>query len=324
MAKKIEIISPYLLILFLCFLLIGFNFWTSTVKAGDTSTTQVIVGNATPVVSSVSFNEGDSVVLTENSTKTVTVRALITDSNGCEDIWNGGAEAMIYRSGATASCSADLDDCYLLASCSTDSARNNCTGGADTDLIMSCSVNLQYFVDPTDGTASSSGEQWYGAIRAWDLAGGDHIASNSTQTTDVQLLRALEASASVDFTTVAAGANTGASPIEMGVRNTGNSGMDPLISTSTGTGTLTCSTAGTCGSSTIADANQKYASVSQDYSVDYNTALSGTNTQFNAETSKPLHSTYPVDDQIFWGLGVDAGQQPGTYTGTTYFTAAGD
>lgn len=322
MAQKVKNASHYLLILFLVVLLIGFNSLTSKVEAGDTSTTTVTVGNAAPVVSSVSFASGDDVNLNEGATTTVTVRALVTDNNGCNDIQDGvaTAKAYIYRSNVTASCSSDLDNCYQIASCSTDETRNACTGGSDVDLIYTCSTDLQYFVEPSDPTASNSDDQWYGAIWAVDASGDDHIASNSTQTTDVVLLRALEASASINYVAVSAGSDTGSSPIEMGVENTGNSGMNPLISATT---TLICST-GDCNTKTIADANQKYASVSQDYDDPYNVALSGSAASYDLELDKPNSGTYPVDDQIFWGLGVTAGQTAGAYAGVNTFTATGD
>lgn len=324
MKQKIKTLGPYILILFLVILMVGFNFYVSRVGATDYSETTVTVGNAAPVVSSISFASGDNVNLNEGATTTVTVRALVTDNNGCNDIQDGvaTAKAYIYRSGVSgqASCSSDLDNCYLIASCSTDATRNACTGGSDTDLIYTCSTNLQYFAEPTDGTSSNSSEQWYGAIWAVDATGDDDIASNSTQVTDVVLLRALEASASINYSAVSAGTNTGASPIEMGVENTGNSGMDPLIAATT---TLVC-TAGACNTLTIANANQKYASVSQDYSDPYNVALSGTATNYNLELAKPDSTTYPVDDQIFWGLGVDSGQTVGSYAGVNTFTATGD
>jgi hypothetical protein len=321
MIRKIKTASPYFLILFLVVLLIGFNAITSKVEADDTSDTQVVVGNAAPVVSSVSFAEGDDFSLTENTTKTITVRALVTDTNGCADVWNGSVKAYMYQNSLTASCSADLDDCYLIASCSTDATRNSCTEGADTTVIMACSANIQYFAVATDATSSDSADKWAATVTATDEAGDDHSAANATQTVDIILGRALEASTSINYDAISAGSNSGAVPIEMGVRNTGNSGMDPLISATT---TLTCSTAPTCGSSTIADANQKYASVSQDYSDEYNIALTGSAVQFNTNTPKPVHTTYPVDDQIFWGLGVDGGQQLGTYQGVNTFTATGD
>jgi len=322
MRQKIKTASPYFLILFLVVLLIGFNAITSKIKAADTSNTSVVVGNAAPTVSSVSFADGDDFSLTEGTTKTITVRALVTDTNGCADIWNGSVKAYMYQETQTVSCSADLDDCYLIASCSTDATRNNCTEGTDPDVIMACTANIQYFAVATDNTSSDSADKWSATVTATDEAGDDHSDANTSQTVNIILQRALEASASINFDAISKGSDTGAIPIEMGVRNTGNSGMDPYIA---GTTVLTCVSGGcSVGVDTIANANQNYASVSQDYSDPYNVALTGSNVQFNTETPKPDHTTYPIDDQIFWGLGVDGGQQLGTYQGVNTFTATGD
>lgn len=323
MAKRIKTASPYFLILVLVGLLIGFNFWTSKIEAGYTTDTTVQVGNSEPEVSSVSFADGDNINLTENDVISVVVRAFVTDSNGCEDIWDGLSKGYIYRSGVTASCSSDLDDCYLVASCSTDATRNDCTGGADTDLIMTCSVDLQYFAEATGPTASPSfaAQQWYGAVWSSDETGDDDIASNSTQTTDIILLRALEASTSINYQSISPGGDSEGNPREAGLENTGNSGMDPKIEAST---TLVCTTAGTCGSETIDDDNQKYASESWDYSDEYNVALTGSPVQYDLNLPAPDSDTYPVDDQVFWGLGVDGGQSPGTYEGVITFSAVGD
>jgi len=321
MAQKVKTASPYFLILFLVGLLISFNFWTSRVEAGDTSTTAVTVGNSAPVVSSVSLNSGDAIVLIENNTETVLVTGLVTDNNGCADVQDGSYKAYIYESGVDgkASCSADTDNCYHIASCSTD-PRNTCTGGDDTSFLVTCTTNLQYFASPSDGSSSSSADVWEGIIVATDASGADHSASNSSQTIDVGLLRALEVSSSIDYTTLSADSDTGSSPIEMGIENTGNSGMNPLISATT---TLICST-GACDTETIADANQQYASVSTDYDDAYNASLSGTPTSLELALPRPESDTYPVDATIFWGLGIDAGQTIGDYAGVNTFTAAGD
>lgn len=322
MVQKVKTAGPYLLTLFLIVLLIGFNSWTSRVEAdgANEATTTITVGNAEPVVSSVSLAYGDDIILTENTDTQVMLRAVITDTNGCEDIWDGSIKAYIYQASQTASCSADTDDCYLIASCSTDASLNDCTGGSDTDLIASCSVDIWYFAVPTDGTSSDSGDEWYGAVMVTDASGDDDIASSSTQTVDVQLSRALEASSSIAYDALSADSDSGGSPKEMGIENTGNSGMNPKIAATT---TLVCST-GDCNTETIADANQKYASVSIDYSDAYNVALSGTATELELDLPKPTNITSPVDAQIFLGLGIDAGQTAGDYAGVNTFTAVGD
>lgn len=320
MAQKVKTAGPYFLILALVALLIGFNSWTGRVKAGDTSTTTVAVGNAEPVVSSVSLNIGDDINLTENDITAITIRALVTDNNGCEDVRDGSVKGYIYQASQTASCSADTDNCYLIASCSTAPTYNDCDSSSDTSYIVSCTANLWYFAIPTDTTSSDSSDEWFGAVMAIDASGDDDITSSSTQTVDVVLLRALEASSSIDYVTLSANSDTGASPIEMGIENTGNSGMNPLVQATT---ILTCST-GDCTGQTIPNANQKYASVSQDYSDEFNSVLSTTATSLELDLPKPQSDTYPVDDQIFWGLGVDAGQAAGDYAGVNTFTATGD
>ena len=56
------------------------------VKAEDVPASAT-VGNTVPVASSVDINSAaTSIQLTENTTTTVTIKATVSDNNGCQDI----------------------------------------------------------------------------------------------------------------------------------------------------------------------------------------------------------------------------------------------
>lgn len=316
MAQRIKTVSPYLLIIFLVILLIGFNIWTSRVNADDVST-QVEVGNSAPVIGEVSLNGKDNITLIEDSTVDIMVSASITDGNGCTDIrTGGGVKAIVYHhDDYDASCSLDYNNCYDedIASCSYQS----CAGNTAT-YECTASLAMQYYANPTEAGASFAADEWVVTVIASDSSWAD-VTSHSYNDDDesaveVNELLALVASSSVDYQTISAGSDTGSSPIESGVRNSGNRGMDPLIANSS---TLSYS------SYEIAENYQEY-SLSSGFSYGSGTDLDGTAIQLDTDTPARTDDGDPSEDQIFWGLGVPGGQAAGTYTGTVSYTATND
>lgn len=319
MAKRIKTASHYLLILVLVGSMIGFNFWSSKVKADDVSTS-VDVGNSAPTIGAISINGGTNITLVEDSTVDIMASASITDANGCTDVRDGGGvKAIVYLyNEQTASCSQDNNNCYDedIVSCSWQSTTGNTCAYECT-----ASSAMYYYADPTTAAASKSDEEWAVTIIASDSYWED-VTSNSwdpgasgSTSVEVELLLALsapDASASIDYDeggTLAPGAES--NTLERGVRNSGNRAMNPLISGTdmTGAGTITVD-------------HQQYSLVT--FTVDGGTSLSGTPTTLDTNTPQRTDDNDPVDDQIFWALYVPDSQTAGSYTGTNTLTAAAD
>ena len=319
MAKKLNTASPYLLILVLVGLMIGFNYWSSRVRAADVGTS-VDVGNSEPVIGEVSLNSKAAINLTEDSTVDIMASASIADANGCTDVRDGGGvKAYVYQySTYTASDSQDNNFMYDddLVSCSWQSTTGN-------TCIYECTASsaMQYYANSTSATSSTSADQWVVTIIASDSYWADVSSSsyddNDETPIDINLLLGLSApgaSASVDYDeggTLAAGAES--NTLERGVRNSGNRAMNPLVSGTdmTGDGTITVD-------------HQQYNLVT--FTVDSGTSLSGTPTTLDTDTPQRTSDITgdASDDQIFWALFVPLGQTPGAYSGTNTLTADAD
>lgn len=272
--------------------------------AADAVSTSVTVSNAAPAVSATTFNNGTAITLTENTTTTVYATTTITDANGCTTI--AGVSADFYRSaigatGCDAGGEADANHCYPVVACTV--VSGSCTGPADTAADYVCSTNLDYYTDPTD-TGTYSADNWVANITA-----GDGTATTTgSGTTEVNTLKALDVTASMNYGTLAAGTNTGTTNSTTTVTNTGNSIMDPLISGTDMT-----------GPATIIAANQKYASSSFNYSTG-GVALSST-TPAAAAINLAQRTSGVVAGDVLWGINVPNGTISGAYTGTNTFTA---
>lgn len=277
----------------------------------------------TPVIGEVSLNSKTTpIILLESGQVDILASASITDSNGCSDI--SGVKAIAYRYPTyTASCSLNYNNCYDedQFTCFADGA---CVGNTQpyNCYASSSSSGMWYFADPTTTNASLSyaNDQWVVTIIASDSL-GDDVPSNSYDdnndpVVDVEVLLALDASTSINYGEVLPGNNT-ASPIEAGIKNTGNWGIDTKIS---GTAKPTYS------SYDIDYPNQKYASVSVDYSDAYNKTLSNTDSPFNVTIPKPTSNNPGANDiQIFWGIGIPGAQPAGQYqNGQNTFTVTSD
>lgn len=283
-------------------ILVGVLIFAASVSA-DTVSTSVTVGNATPSISATTLNNSSAITLTENTTKTLYATTTVTDANGCSTIYAVNAD--FYRSAVGASScdtggEANSNSCYPRVSCTV--AAGTCSGGADTAADYVCSTSLQYYADPTDSGAYSA-QNWVVNIEA-----GDGVATSTDSTTSVELntLAALNVTASIDYGTLAANSNTGATNSTTTVTNTGNSNIDPDLSGTDMT-----------GAGTIAVGNQEYSA--SPFVHGAGTDLSTTPTSLNI--TLPKRTSGEVTDDISWGISVNAGTPTGAYSGTNTFTA---
>ena len=328
MAKKIKTASPYFLILVLVGMLIGFNCWTSKIKA-DTIVTTVEVGNVAPVVSVVSLGNyprgtDGQINLVEDTSIDIVASATVTD-NTCGEI--SGAKAYVFISSASwaygtgTTCSFDYNDCYTPAK--IDCVQQSCIEGTPATAVYDCTASasvdgMWYHASPTDATASYSARWWYAMVIASDSSGGDSFATNSVAV-EVMLLSAIglgNGSDSIGYGSLTPGSET--NPVkERGVENTGNRGTNITIRA---TDALQ-----TAGGESIASEQQEYKLASFNVGEGEGTSLSQTATELDVELPKPqTHTVGDNDDQIFWGIAIPAATSAGNYTGQTTYTTITD
>lgn len=155
------------------------NFAASSASQG--SNVSFTISNVAPVVSAVTINGGVAINLEESTTKAVTLTATVTDNNSCQDL--SSVLGYVYRSGiAYSGCDtsgeADNNYCYPEVSCSVSGA--SCTGSTDASADYTCTVNLQYYADPTDANTQYPTESWMDTIKATDSGTNTHATEVST------------------------------------------------------------------------------------------------------------------------------------------------
>ena len=273
-----------------------------------TASSTVTVGNSVPTVTSVVLNALGAITLTANATTAVNVNATITDTNGCGDITGAAASAtiLIYRSGITSSTcrtTQSSSSCYYLA---IFTASSTCAANA---VNTTTTFRVQYFAEPTTASSSYAAQTWIATVIFQDI-------NNSTGTGDavgqeLNVLTAIEvATSSINYGSVSAGADTGATNQSATSTNAGNSSTTVQVKANA---TLTS------GANSIATSSQEYVSSTFTFGagVDLTESLV---TISGAFMTSPT-GTSNVFQRSFWGLGVPGGTASGTYTGQTQFSS---
>lgn len=288
-----------------------------TIVLADTASTAVTVGNSAPVTSAATFNGGTSITLTESSFQNATGTVTVTDANGCSTLTAVTAKFYLAStSNSGSNCTYNGNSCYT-STCVATTTGNQCTGGADTSVQYDCGFKVWYTATPTDsGTWSSS--RWSFAATSTDGT-AFHVATNTSQTVEVNTLNALSVTSSISFGTIGANANTGSTNQTTTVTVTGNNALDTQLS-----GDVMCTNYPTCTGGAMAPSQQEYSLNSFTYGA--GTDLAATTSPATVETvlAKPTATTTPVTDDILWGIAIPAGQTPGSYTGQNTFTATSD
>jgi len=312
MAEKIKKSIPGFMFLVLAGVIVMISFssvWplkTPGVKAETTTTftPQVTVGNATPTVSSVELTPSP-IVLTDNTTTTVTCTATINDTDGGTTI--SAATGTIYRSDVGSSCSSDDNSCYPDNTCTLSAADGN-------NKYATCTADIWFHADPTDA-GTYEGQTW----QCYVIAEDDQGATDSdTDTTPPELntLAALTITSSIDYETLFAGATSSSSKTTTAT-TTGNTAIDVKIR---GTDMEKD------GGATIPGAQQEYATSSVDYGLGTDMSTT-TYVALELESLKPVQHN-PVQatatDDILWRIGIPVDQVSGIYYGTTTVAAQAD
>ncbi len=221
---------------------------TSTLDS-YTSIPEIRTSGATPVLGSVTLNNGSNIVPIAATTTRIYASSTVTDADGAGDIWY--ATSTFYRSGVGVSCSNDGRNCYQVAS-------SSCSFGASTTTVA-CYADIQYFAQAT-GNASSSfpSESWQAAITVTDRQGLTITSSSAANAVHVDLLTAIDtttSSISYASSQLSPGQNTGSSTQQLTVLNFGNTSTTLKVS---GTNL-------TAGVNTIDVSNEHYASATFTY-----------------------------------------------------------
>jgi hypothetical protein len=213
--------------------------------------------------------------------------------------------------GCNESSDSNHNNCYPDITCTVDTGT--CTGDTDASATYTCTVNLQYYADPTDANTQYPDDTWLSTIKATD----DDTLSHYTQVaTGVELnsLAAFNITTEVNYG--ALGVEQGNDPLDRTtlITPTGNIGLDHELS-----GPMyMCTDFPTCLGSTIDIGYQKYAlSASTAYSSA--TALTTTATEVETNVAKPITGT-PTGKNIWWGMYIPTGTANGSYDGNITVT----
>jgi len=268
--------------------------------------TATAAANTLPVASGVSINSGAaSITLTENTTTPVSCTATVTDNDGCTDIT--GANYIFYRTSQGSAGATDNNYRYS-GSCTQDGG--SCTGGGDLTATYTCTINAQFYTDPTDAGSPYPTDDWTCRVTPSDNVGA---GTADTDTIEMNSLTALNVTANINYGTLGMGTDTGATNQTAVVTNTGNRSIDSQMS----------GTDMSCTIGSIPVGNQEYSASAFTYGA--GTDLSGTPTSLVLTLPQPTNDVAPViTDDSLWGLGMPTMGVSGSCTGTNTFTAIND
>lgn len=271
-------------------------------------TSQVTVGNATPVVSGVLINGGNPITLVASSTVNVNVGFTVTDANGCSDVFTSGTTTiLLYRSGISSStCNSSQNslNCYKV------SASSNSCVGTSSSAVATGTIPVQFFAEATDASSTFPAQNWLATAIAQDGSAAQGTADASG--VELNTLTAINvATAAIGYGTVPAGTDTGAVTQTAIVNNVGNSSTTLQVSANP---TLTS------GPNIISTSSQRYASSTFTF-PGASISLSGIPTNFAGFVITAPTSTATNGKTTFWGLQVPNGTPTGTYSGVNVFTA---
>lgn len=264
--------------------------------------------NAAPSASSLVVNNSNPIILTANTTTTVPVSFQVTDNNGCSDVFSSGnISVLLYRSSiGSSSCNTTQNNryCYKVTT-----STHNCSG-MNNSANATSTFYVYYFADATDASSSYVAQNWLATVIATDASNATGSADSSG--VELNTLVAIDVTtSSIDYGTVNAGSNTGATNQIATTTNAGNSSTTLQLSAQE---TLTY------GSNVITTSSQRYATSSFTY-PGASVALSDSATTVSGFILTSPTSTTKVSGPTFWGVAVPGGNPTGTYTGVTTFGA---
>lgn len=283
----------------------------SYVKA-DLADSNVTVGNMLPVASSANIDSGAaSVTLTENTTKTVTVTATVTDDNGCEDITS--VQVKFYRTSVGDAASDDENNHYTITPTQD---GGSCTGLGDLDATYTATIDVYYYADPTDAGSIYEADDWTAKVTPSDGVGA---GTPDTDTIEMSTLTALDVTPTINYGSLVLGEDTGAVDQTTVVTNTGNEGIDVDLD---GYGSVDGDGKSMiCSFGDIPIGNEKYSTTT---ATDYSLKTALTDTAVEVDMDIAQRTTAVTTDDAYWGFGLPASGVYGTCSGKVVFTAHSD
>jgi hypothetical protein len=261
----------------------------------------------TPTLGAVSFNNGSPIVLTPGTTTRIYASTTVTDLNGFADL--AAATTTFYKSNVPglADCTADPNTCYRATTTNTCSFTA-CSGNSCT---LSCYADFAYHADPTD---ADGGVFWYAYVEVRDSTNNGVMGTSPAN--DVNTLRALSVTDSINYGTVGVNTDSGAFNPVTTLNNLGNEAIDvQVLGTDLTDG----------GASVIEADEQRFATSTFTYSsCTFCSVLSETGTNVEVDLAKPTSPAPFVSDQLYWGIFVPFGTNSAAHTGINTFIATGE
>lgn len=272
-------------------------------------TSEETIDNQFPEVTNIQINSGISpIVLTEDTTTTVACTATISDSDGYADITS--VEAIFFRTSVGAGATDNENNHYTLTGDSGCIPSNG--SGANEDYT--CSFEVQFYADATDGGSAYSADDWTCQITPTDSIG---VGNSATATTEIGSLISLKVDNDINYSDLAQGTDTGAINATTNVINTGNTPIDVELS-----GSDMCTDFPVCSGATLPVNHQEYSTSSFTYGS--GTDLSSSVVLLDLSLAKSTQSPSNSSQMLYWGIGIPAVQPSGVYNGINDITAVQD
>lgn len=215
-------------------LLIILIFVSLSSKTTSVLPTLTNVNNTNPVVNTVRIGlaTGDddvsngTLMLNENSTKSIFVNGSFTDENTCKEIEDNGYDGLkikTHRSGF-GSCNSGPNNnhlkCYFKDMApNTDCYITGCTNSSITTANYECEVKIAFNADRTD-SGTNGAENWVAEVQVNDIHGGSsgYVASSTFEIAKLSAINV--ASPDINYGSVALGGVSGV--VTTTIQNYGN------------------------------------------------------------------------------------------------------
>lgn len=296
-------------------LIIGAAVWPVFLldSQADSISTSLTVNNSQPsivskFISMGSFGQVDSYPggtinnLVAGGMRAIYINGVVEDGNGQGDITS--VSAKFYRTSLNASCVTSGNDCYSVASCTTDT-----TGVTAMQKRYNCQIDLQYYADSTSAGGEFPEDSWTALITVTD--GSLASTTDATLTKEMQTLLALFIPPNINYGSLDINQATDATNNQhMVITQGGNDVADVEVSSP---GALTC----TLGQ--IDSADQKWSLIDVPFADAAAYALTGTSVDTNLNVGY-RHGANP-NKTLYWNIKVPSNNISGSCTGTTNVTA---
>jgi len=294
-----------------------------------TATSTVNVTSTAPVLSTVNiyflgYNNTSRIVLTPNQTTSVSVNTSVTDYNGCSDLTGASSSVLLYRSGiGSSTCSggaaSNLNlNCYVASGTFASVFTNVGACTNSTTENVTTTFGVYYFAQATDASSSFNGQNWVATVIVTSGPGktGTGDSTNNTSSNKFATLNAIAVSqASINYGSVGASQNTGATNQQTTIANAGNYSTTFQVYANP---TLSLNGA---NSVFLATSSQQYATTSFTYNNASATALTGSAVTVTGFILTAPTTTTNVSGTAYWGIGIASGTATGSYSGVNQFNS---